>query len=140
MASNAEIIGLVVNKWAQPLLSTFLSDYIKGVPIVQALQNKIRSTGWVSPAWTLMPELAPFMEGITGNIVAPFVSKYLSQFDDAMLPKIAHSIVDNAISKGELSLFEGKVVFDQSDLRQLKRLLELNMPYNTDEQITIKTE
>jgi hypothetical protein len=80
------------------------------------------------------------MESVTGNIVAPMISKYVSQIDDASIPKMAHGIVDNAIKNGELSLFEGKVVFEESDLKQLKRLLELNLPYNPAEDIIIKTE
>lgn len=95
--------------------------------------------GWVSPNWSLIAELSPLMESVTGNIVAPMINKYISQIDDASIPKIAHEVVDNALKNGELSLFEGKVVFEQSDLKQLKKLLDLNLPYNQEE-ITIKTE
>ena len=140
MASNAEIIGLVVNKWVQPLLGTFISDYVQGVPWVQAIHNKVRATGWVSPNWSIIPELSPLMESITGNIVVPVISNYLSQFDDSMLPKLVHSMVDDAIKNGELKLFEGKITFDGNDLHQLKRLLDLNIPYNPANDITIKTE
>lgn len=140
MASNAELLGLIVNKWAQPLLRTFINDYIQGVPWIQGIQNKIRSTGWVSPNWAILPELSPIMESVTGNIVAPIITNYLSQFDDAMLPKLAHSIVDGAIKNGELRLFEGKVVFEGNDLNELKRLLDLNLPYNPENDIIIKTE
>jgi hypothetical protein len=140
MARNAEVLGLIINKWAQPLVGTFINEYMQGLPFVQVIQNKIRSTGWVSPNWSILPELSPLMESVTGNIIAPFVSNYLSQFDDAMLPKLAHSIVDGAIKNGELKLFEGKVVFEGSDLRSLKQLLDLNMPYNPENDITIKTE
>lgn len=140
MARNAEVLGLIINKWAQPLVGTFINEYMQGLPFVQVIQNKIRSTGWVSPNWSILPELSPLMESVTGNIIAPFVSNYLSQFDDAMLPKLAHSIVDSAIKNGELKLFEGKVVFEGSDLRSLKQLLDLNMPYNPENDITIKTE
>lgn len=80
------------------------------------------------------------MEGITGNLITPFLNKYLSQLDDASIPKMAHGIVNNAIVNGELSLLEGKVVFEESDLKALKRLLDLNLPYKTDEDIIIKTE
>ena len=52
---------------------------------------------------------------------------------------MAHSIVDNALKNGELVLFEGMVVFEESDLRTLKRLLELNLPYDKSEEITIIT-
>ena len=83
MATNAQILSAVINKWVQPLLGTFLNANIQSIPIIQGLQNKVRSTGWVSPNWSLIAELSPIMESITGNIVAPMISKYISQIDDA---------------------------------------------------------
>ena len=49
-------------------------------------------------------------------------------------------IVNEALKNKELSLFEGKVVFEEADLRSLKRLLELNLPYNPEDDVIIKTE
>lgn len=140
MATNAEILGQIINKWAQPLIGTYINQYAQSMPFVQAIQNKVRSTGWVSGNWSLMAELSPLMEGLSGNIVAPLVSKWLSGMDDDSIPKLAHAIVENAIKKGELRLLEGKVIFELSDLQQLKRLLDLNMPCNEENEITIKTE
>lgn len=140
MATNAQILSAVINKWVQPLLGTFLNANIQSIPIIQGLQNKVRSTGWVSPNWSLIAELSPIMESITGNIVAPMISKYISQIDDASIPKIAHEIVDNALKNGELALFEGKVIFERADIEHLKRLLDLNLPYNPSEELIIKTE
>lgn len=140
MATNAKILGAVLNKWAQPLISTFVSGNIQSVPFVQGLQNKIRSMGWVSPRWTLLGEMSPLIESVTGNLVAPMIERYLSGVSDEYIPKMAHAIVDDALKNGELSLFEGKVVFEEADLKQLKRLLELNLPYNPEEDIIIKTE
>lgn len=140
MATNAQILSAVINKWVQPLLGTFLNANIQSIPIIQGLQNKVRSTGWVSPNWSLIAELSPIMESITGNIVAPMINKYISQIDDASLPKIAHEIVDNALKNGELALFEGKVIFERSDIEHLKKLLDLNLPYNPSEELIIKTE
>lgn len=140
MYSNADILSAVINKWAQPLVGTFINGHMQSFPFVQGLQNKVRAMGWVSPNWTLFAELAPLMEGISGNILSPILSRYLSQVDDSSIPKMAHSIVDNALKNGELSLLEGKVIFEESDLKQLKRLLDLNLPYNPEEDIIVKTE
>ena len=96
--------------------------------------------GWVSPNWSIMSELSPLMESVTGNVIAPIIERYVSGIDDASIPKMAHAIVDDALKNGELSLFEGKVVFERSDLEQLKRLLVLNMPLNPDDDVIIKTE
>ena len=140
MASNAKILGAVVNKWAQPLVGTFLGSHIQSIPFVQGLQNKVRSTGWVSPNWTLMGELSPLMESVTGNLIAPMVERYVSGVEDSSIPKIAHAIVDDALKNGELVLFEGKVIFEQNDLKKLKRLLELNLPYNNKEDVVVITD
>lgn len=140
MYKNADILSAVINKWAQPLVGTFISGNIQSIPFVQAIQNKVRSMGWVSPNWSLYAELSPIMESVTGNILTPFISKYVSQIDDSLIPKMAHSIVDNAIKNGELALFEDKIVFEEADLKKLKKLLELNLPYNPEEDINIKTE
>lgn len=140
MATNARILGAVLNKWAQPLITTFVSGNIQSIPFVQGLQNKIRSMGWVSNQWTLMKEISPLMESVTGNLIAPIVERYLSNVSDESIPKMAHAIVDDALKKGGLVLMEGKIVFEEADLKQLKRLLELNLPYNSEEDVIIKTE
>lgn len=139
MATNAEILSAIVNKWAQPLITTFINEHVQSMPFVQGVQNKVRSMGWVSTKWTLLGELSPIMESLSGSIIAPYLNKYLSQLDDASIPKMAHSIVDNALKNGEMVLFEGKVTLEESDLRTLKRLLELNLPYDKSEDVTIIT-
>lgn len=139
MATNAEILSAIVNKWAQPLITTFINEHVQSMPFVQGVQNKVRSLGWVSTKWTLLGELSPIMESLSGSIITPYLNKYLTQLDDASIPKMAHSIVDNALKNGEMVLFEGKVTLEESDLRTLKRLLELNLPYDKSEDITIIT-
>lgn len=140
MANNARILSAVLNKWAQPLIGTFLNSHIQSLPLVQGIQNKVRSMGWVSPNWSLLGELSPIMESVSANMVMPILNTYLSKMDDSSIPKMIHEIVDSAIRNRELSLFEGKVVFEESDLRELKRLLELNLPYNINDDVSIKTE
>jgi hypothetical protein len=140
MATNAKILSAVLNRWAQPLVGTFLNSHIQNIPFVQGIQNKIRSMGWVSSNWSVMSELSPLMESVTGNLIAPMVEKYLGGIDDASIPKMAHSIVDDALKNGELSMFEGKVVFEASDLKKLKRMLELNLPYNSNEDVVVITD
>lgn len=140
MARNAEILGAVLNKWAQPLVGTFLGGHMQSAPWVQGVQNKIRSLGWVSPNWTIFGELSPLMESVTGSIIAPIIGKYLSKVDDDLIPKMAHSIVDDALKNGELVLLEGRVVFDAADLKKLKKLLDLNLPYVPADEVVVITE
>lgn len=137
--SNAEILSAVLNRWVQPLIGAFVSGNMQSLPFIQAVENKVKSMGWVSPRWSLFSELSPVMEGITGNIVAPILNRYLSQVDDRSIPKLAHDIVDNALRNGELRILEGKVVFEKSDLEELKRLLDLNLPFDKTEEYEVKT-
>lgn len=140
MATNAKILGAVLNKWAQPLVGTFINSHLQSIPFVQSIQNKIRSMGWTSPNWSLVSELSPLMESVTGNLIAPMIERYLAGIDDGSIPKMSHSIVDDALKNGELVLFEGKITFEESDLKQLKRLLELNLPYNPEKDVVVITE
>ena len=138
MASNAQILAAIVNKWAQPMMAPFLSSWVEGMPAVAALQNKVRSMGWVSPNWSLMAELSPLLEGASGSLIAPIIAQYLSGLDDASIPQMAHGIVDAALDKGELRLMDGKVIVERSDLDHLKRLLDNNLPIVAEEVITLK--
>lgn len=135
---NHQILSAVLNKWAQPLIGEFVSKGMQNLPVLQALQNKVRSTGWVSPQWTLMSELGGLLEGVSGSLVQPLLNSYLSQLDDASIPQMAHAIVDKAIAQGRLTLFEGNVEFDEADLRQLKKLLDLNLPVINEEIYHVK--
>lgn len=140
MATNARILGAILNKWAQPLVGTFLSGQMQSIPFVAGLENKIRSMGWVSSKWSLLGELSPLMESVTGNLIAPMIERSLSNIPDDTIPKMAHAIVDDALKNGELRLFEGKVIFEREDLANLKRLLDLNLPLNDEDDVEIKME
>jgi hypothetical protein len=135
---NHQILSAVLNKWAQPLVGEFVNKGMSSLPFLQALQNKVRSTGWVSPQWSLTAELGGLLEGVSGALVMPMLNNYLSQLDDASIPQMAHAIVDKAIAQGRLTLFEGNVEFDEADLKQLKRLLDLNLPVINEEIYQVK--
>lgn len=135
---NYQILSAVLNKWSQPLVSALAAQGMQSLPMVQALQNRVRSTGWVSPQWTLVAELGGMLEGVTAALVMPVLNRYLSQLDDESIPAMAHSIVDKAIAQGQLTLFEGKVTFDKSDLEQLKRLLKANLPISEETNYQVK--
>jgi hypothetical protein len=133
MYTNAQILSAVINKWVQPVIRTFLQGKVQSLGFLQNIEAKVKSTGWVSPNWSLMQDLSPIMEGVTGSIVTPVLSKYLSMVDDASIPKMAHDIVDEALKQGKLSILEGKVELETEDLIELKQLLNYNLPV-TDEQ------
>jgi hypothetical protein len=140
MYTNAQILSAVINKWAQPLIKALLADKVQAIGFLQNIEAKVKSTGWVSPNWSLMQDLSPIMEGVTGSLVTPLLSKYLSMVDDASIPKMAHDIVDEALKQGKLNIMEGKIELDTEDLIELKNLLNYNLPIKEEQTYKVITE
>ena len=131
--TNAVKLAHVLNKWGQPFIQYFLSGKMDNIPLVQMLQNKVISMGLVSPSWSLTKELSPLLDGVSGALVVPFISSYLSKVDDSTIPQMAHQLVDEAIKKGKLTLLEGKIEIEEDDLLELKKYLNWNLPIEESE-------
>lgn len=101
---------------------------------------KIRSTGWVSQNWSMAQELSPIINKVGGRVVEPIITNMISNYPDAELPRIAHDVVDAAIENGGMNLFEGNLSFDAEDLRQLKKLLDYNLPVSEASGYEVKTQ
>lgn len=133
MATNRQILAAVLVKWAQPAIEQFATSKLSLLPFFEIANNKVRSTGFVSPAWSLERELMPMAGGLVKALAEPALASMLDGVPDGMIPQMAHGIVDSAIENGQLSLFEGKVVFEREDLEELKRYLNYNLPYDAGE-------
>ena len=120
--TNSQKLAAVLNVWMQPIVQQLAGSRLSGMPFLSAVENKIRSTGWVRPSWSIASELSPFIQSITGPMVEPLLDSYLSKIPDSAIPQMAHAIVDKAIENNGLTLFDGNVTFERSDLEQLKRL------------------
>lgn len=140
MFSNRQILAAVLNKWLQPALQQMASTKLMQLPFLSNIEAKVKSTGWVSPMWSMANEVAPLLGGVTTQLVEPMISQYLQGIPDQAIPKIAHQLVENAIKQGQLSLFEGNVVFELCDLEELQRLLKYNLPIKEEECYKVKTE
>ena len=136
--TNAQILAAVLNRWLQPLVQQFAGQRVSGIPLFAMMENKIRSTGLVPQSWSLAAEFSPFMQSITGTVIEPLISSYLSNFPDEAIPDMAHSIVDKAISDGGMSLMNGYLSFDKADMEQLKKLLGANLPLQHAEHYQVK--
>lgn len=137
--SNASILAAVVNRWIQPVLVQIAQGKLDSLPFIQAINNKVRSTGWVTPSWSVTAELSPFIEPITGGMVSPILESYMKQVPDSAIPGIAHGIVDKALERGELSFLGGKITFDREDLTELKKLLDYNLPFKKTDEYEVRT-
>lgn len=138
--TNREILAAVLTKWAQPAIQSIASTKLSQLPMMANIESKLRSTGWVSPMWKLGDELSPLLGGVGGKIIEPMLAGYLSNIPDEALPELAHSIVDNAIKNGGLSLMEDNVVFEREDLEELKMLLKHNLPIEAKPRYEVVSE
>lgn len=102
------------------------------------LENKAKASGFVSGSWSLMKELSPIMENVSGRLITPVLNNYLSKMEDSQLPYMAHSIVDSALANGKLELLEGAIEFEKADLMELKRLLNINLPLREEDVYIVK--
>lgn len=137
--TNSQILAAVLNRWLQPVVLQFSQAKMAAFPFVQAIENKVKSIGFVSPNWSLTQELAPMIEPITNSIVQPMLNRYLANVPDEAIPAMAHGIIDKALEDGKLELMEGKLIFDKDDLDELKKLLDYNLPLNKEAGYTVKT-
>lgn len=128
MYSNAQKLAAVLNKWAQPAIQGLLGTRLGQLPFIANIDAKLRSTGWVSPMWSISKEISPLLDGLSSSLVEPMLARYLQGIPDEAIPKLAHKVVEDAIRNGGLSLFEGKVEFETDDLEELRTLLRYNLP------------
>lgn len=126
---NREILSAVLAYWLEPMASGLLAgNILQKLPAIQVIDNKIRSTGWVSPKWSIASELEPLIGGAASSLLCPFIAGLLTNVPDESLPAIAHGVVDRAVDMGQMSLFEGKITFEGEDMRRLQHLLDVNLP------------
>ena len=128
MYSNTQKLAAVLNKWAQPAIQGLLGTRLGQLPFIANIDAKLRSTGWVSPMWSISKEISPLLDGLSSSLVEPMLARYLQGIPDEAIPELAHKVVEDAIRNGGLSLFEGKVEFETDDLEELRTLLRYNLP------------
>ena len=138
--SNRQILAAVLNKWAQPAIQQLAASKLSNLPMVANIEEKLRATGWVSRMWRLGDELSPLMGGISSSLVEPLLNQYLQRVPDEAIPMLAHSVVDDALKHGGLSLLEGAIELEKEDLEELKKLLRYNLPIEQHEGYEVKTE
>ena len=140
MFTNKQKLAAVLNKWLQPALAQLAGAKLMRLPFLANIEAKIKSTGWVSPMWSMTNEVTPLLGGVVSQVVEPMIAEYLQGIPDQAIPKMAHQMVENAMKQGQLSLFEGNVVFELCDLEELHKLLKYNLPITEEECYKVKTE
>ena len=140
MYTNRQILAAVLNKWMKPALAQLAGSKLMRLPFLANIEAKVKSTGWVSPMWSMANEVTPLLGGVVSQVVEPMIAEYLKGIPDQAIPKMAHQLVENAMKQGQLSLFEGNVVFELCDLEELHKLLKYNLPITEEECYQVKTE
>ena len=138
--TNSQKLSAVLNRFLQPIVVQLANTKMQTLPFIQGIENKVKNMGWVSSNWSVMNELAPIVEPITAKVLEPMLQSYLSKIPDETIPKLAHSVVDEAIKNGGLNLMEGHLQLEMADLEELKKLLNYNLPINEGEEYNIITE
>lgn len=141
MFSNRQKLAAVLAKWGQPAIQGLIGSKINSLPLIGNLEAKIKSTGFVSPMYSLGKELSQFvMGGISAPIIEPFLNKALANVPDDAIPVLAHSVVESAIKNGNMVLFEGNIELEREDLQELQKLLRYNLPINPMDNYQVLTE
>ena len=135
--SNAQILSTVLARWLQPMAGELLRSRVSSLPWLKTIESKMQASGWVSRSWSLGSELSNLLGPTSESILKPLIRGYLSKMPDDSLPELAHAITDNALRQGNLQLLDGLVTFELKDIRELKRLLDLNMPNKQKNDYTI---
>lgn len=138
--SNYQILSAVLAKWGQPLAEALVGGKLMQLPLLANIEAKIKSTGWVSPMWSMSKEISPLLGNVSSKMLEPLIANYLKGVPDEMLPQLAHSIVDNAIANEGLTLFEGNIEVELEDLKELKKLLRYNLPIVTTDDYEVRIE
>ena len=124
----------------KPALAQLAGSKLMRLPFLANIEAKVKSTGWVSPMWSMANEVTPLLGGVVSQVIEPMIAEYLKGIPDQAIPKMAHHLVENAMKQGQLSLFEGNVVFELCDLEELHKLLKYNLPITEEECYQVKTE
>lgn len=141
MYSNRQKLAAVLARWGQPAIQGLIGSKINGLPLIANIEAKIKSTGFVSPMYSLGKDLSQLvMGGISAPLIEPFLNKALSNVPDEMIPVLAHSFVENAIKNGSMVIFEGNIELELEDLQELQKLLRYNLPINPMDNYQVLTE
>lgn len=141
MFSNRQKLAAVLAKWGQPAIQGLIGSKINSLPLIANIEAKIKSTGFVSPMYSLGGDLSKLvMGGISAPLIEPFLNKALANVPDDMIPVLAHSFVENAIKNGSMVIFEGNIELEREDLEELQKLLRYNLPINPMDNYQVLTE
>lgn len=137
---NARILSAVLAHWASPAIRQMVAAKIDRMPAMAMVTQWARESGLApSAGWTIGQDLLPIVNGLSTATIGGLLLPFVSQIPDSAIPNLAYSIVKHGEEHQGLQLMGGNVRIDMEDIRELKRLLDLNLPQTETEETEIKT-
>lgn len=135
--TNAQILTAVLLKWAEPAIPAMANTAIGGMAKgLMPVEKFLKNWGLASEGWSVANEISSMVSAGGTAIAKPFLENYISKLPDAMIPELAHGYVDGAIKQGSLTLFD-RFTFEKSDLEELKKYLDCNLPLPKKEEYRV---
>lgn len=95
---------------------------------MQSLQQALMNSGLVSSAYNVSADILPMMTPLVNNLLQPYLERQFSQLPDEVLPGLAHDIIAEAERMGRYTVMDGFLTFEDEDIRELRQLLDKNLP------------
>lgn len=135
--TNAQKLAAIVSEWARPALSQIASSKISNLQWVRTLQDGIVGLGLAGSNYDIAQDLQPLLQPAINAIIEPMLADSFSKIPDAAIPQMARDIVEELTRKGSMTLLDGLIVLDQTDVEQLRNLVGRNLPYDSNEHYKI---
>lgn len=131
--SNAQKLAAIVSEWSRPAIAQIAASKISTMGWIKSLQDSIVGLGIAGSNYNIAQDIQPLVMPIINAIVEPMLVERFSKIPDVAIPQMARNIVEEIKNKGSISLLDGLIVLDHSDVEELQNLIEKNLPYDNVE-------
>lgn len=127
--SNAQKLAAIVTEWSRPAIAQIAaSKMASSIGWLKSIQDSVIALGIVGSNYDIKQDIQPLMMPVINAIVEPMLVEQFSKIPDAAIPMMARNIIEEIRNKGSMSLLDGLIVLDQSDVNELQNLVERNLP------------
>lgn len=131
--TNSQKLAAVLSEWARPAISQIASSKIAELPFMMSLQSTIDGLGIVGNGYSIVSDISPFIQPVIDSMITPMMERYFKNIPDEAIPKTARAIVEQMKTQKNVSLLNGLLVLEPSDVEELEKLLAKNLPITDDE-------
>lgn len=126
--SNAQKLAAVVSHWARPAITQLAASKLGTLPMMQHLQQMAVGSGLVSQAYNISADILPILSPIVNNLLQPYLERQFAQLPDDSIPTLARDVLAEAERRGSYPILDGFVTLEDADIRELRQLVEKNLP------------